>query len=282
MNTLENIHVLSLAINLPGPVAASRLVELGARVTKIEPPSGDPLSHACPQWYKKLSHKQHIITLDFKHPKDRNSLDEHLQHTDLLLTASRPKSLKTLGLDWETLHARFPKLCQVAIVGYPPPKDNTPAHDLTCQATAGLLQPPQLPRHLLSDLAGAERAVSSALAVLFLRQKTGQAEYATVALSDAAQIYKECLKSGVTSPKGPLGGALASYNIYPAQEGWVALAALEESFWKTLEKELNLDHPSTEDLKKVFATKPAHIWEQWAEKKDIPLVAIRRIHGDSH
>ncbi len=53
--SLEGVRVLTLAVNLPGPLAVARLQVMGAAVTKIEPPEGDPLRSACPQWYRELT-----------------------------------------------------------------------------------------------------------------------------------------------------------------------------------------------------------------------------------
>ena len=64
MRALAGIEVVSLAVNVPGPVAAARLAEHGATVTKIEPPEGDPLSLHVPSWYARLRESQTILRLD--------------------------------------------------------------------------------------------------------------------------------------------------------------------------------------------------------------------------
>ena len=117
---LRGVRVLTLAVNLPGPVAASRLCDMGASVVKVEPPGGDPLARMCPGYYEALNAGQEVVRLDLKDPQDRALLDDRLAGTDLLLTASRPAALGRLGLSWPELHARFPRLCQVGIVGHPP------------------------------------------------------------------------------------------------------------------------------------------------------------------
>ena len=100
MTPLEGIHVLTLAPNLPGPVAVARLHRLGATVVKIEPPAGDALARACPAWYNLLCDGQTVVTLDLKRADDRERLAAHLGHADLLITATRPAALRRLGLDW--------------------------------------------------------------------------------------------------------------------------------------------------------------------------------------
>src|SRR4051794_26225209 len=159
---LRGIRVVSLALNVPGPAAAAHLCGLGAAVTKVEPLDGDPLARMCPAWYEDLRAGQDVVRLDLKDAAGRASLDGLLEGADVLLTSSRPAALDRLGLSWPDLHVRFPHLVQVAIVGHAAPHQEVPGHDLTYLATAGLLVPPQVPRTLLADLAGAERAVSTA------------------------------------------------------------------------------------------------------------------------
>ena len=118
MKPLENIRVLTLAVNLPGPLAAARLHQLGAAVVKVEPPGGDALAQASPDWYRELHEGQEIVRLNLKDAEDRARLDTWLGRADLLLTATRPAALRRLGLAWAELHARYPRLCQVALVGY--------------------------------------------------------------------------------------------------------------------------------------------------------------------
>ena len=67
------------------------------------------------------------------------------------------------------LHAGFPHLCQVAIVGHLPPDEDASGHDLTYRARFGPL--PEMPPVLVADLAGAEQAVSAALSLLFARER---------------------------------------------------------------------------------------------------------------
>ena len=182
MEPLDNIRVLTLAVNLPGPLAVSRLRQLGAAVVKVEPPEGDALAQACPDWYRELHEGLQVTRLNLKDAEDRARLDAWLGRADLLLTASRPAALRRLGLSWEELHSRYPRLCQVALVGYPAPLEDVPGHDLTYQARAGLLTPPHLPRACVADLAGAQEAVSAALALLLARERGQGGGHATVSL----------------------------------------------------------------------------------------------------
>jgi alpha-methylacyl-CoA racemase len=182
-----------------------------------------------------------------------------------------------LGLDWATLHARHSRVCQVAIVGYPPPHEDRPGHDLTYQARAGLLEPPLLPRTCLADLAGAERVVSTALALLLARQRGQEAQYAEVSLAQAADDFAVPWRHQLTTPDGVLGGAYPGYGLYRARDGWVALAALEPHFWDELVRELGLAAPDRGQLQQVLLTKAAAEWEAWAAARGLPLAQVREV-----
>jgi len=274
---LQEIRVLTLAINLPGPLAVANLHQLGAAVVKIEPPDGDPLFQVQPDWYRALHEGQEILRLDLKAAGDRVRLEEKLAAADLLITASRPAGLGRLGLAWEEVHARNPRLCQVAIIGYPPPEEELPGHDLTYQARLGLVEPPRLPRTMIADLAGAQQVVSAALALLLARARGQGSHYVQISLAKAAECFAEPLRRGLTAPDGILGGAFPGYNLYRAREGWVALAALEPHFWRKLAAELGLPCPDSQKLQDVFLTRTALEWEAWGRARDLPLAAVR--HG---
>lgn len=273
---LQGYKILLLALNLPGPVAAARLAGWGAHVTKIEPPGGDPLASVCSDWYAALCAGLDVLSLDLKAQENRSRFEALLGESDLLLTSLRPSALTRLGLGWEDLHRRCPNLCQIAITGYPSP-DERPGHDLTYQASLGLVTPPQLPVTLLADLAGAERAASAGLALLLGRERGQGAGYLEVSLAEAARDFAAPLKYGLTHPEGALGGGLPVYNLYPAQDGWIALAALEIHFWEALAGELGLEPLEIrfEDLQRFFLTHGAAYWETWGREHDLPIAVVK-------
>lgn len=274
-NPLSGIRITTLATNLPGPVAAARLRGLGAEIIKVEPITGDPLAGLCPAWYKSLVEGQEVLRLNLKEKEERSQLDQLLKESDFLLTSIRRAALKRLSLDWPELHAHFPRLSHVAIVGYSAPDEDKAGHDLTYQAEAGLVTPPDLPRTVLGDLATAERVVSTALALLVARGRDQHGRYSEVALIDVTQGLADPWRYGVTTPDGALGGGFPGYNLYRAVGGWIALAALETHFWARLQTELGVSNPTREDLARIFLTRDAAEWEAWATARDLPLTAVR-------
>lgn len=273
MKILDGINIVTLALNLPGPAAAKRLQEMGARVIKVEAPSGDPMALYHAGWYADMAARQTVVTVDLKSESGRAELDRLLGSADLLISASRPAAMARLGLDWATLKETFPRLCYVAIVGFPAPRENEAGHDLTYQASLGLLTPPYMPRTLLADMAGAEMTVSSALGLLLGRERHGTAGYAEVALSEAAAALAEPLRYGCTASGANLGGGIPEYNIYQSTDGWVAVAALEPHFKKRLEELLQV--ATYQEYCTIFAANSSAYWQEWGVQNDVPVEEVR-------
>jgi alpha-methylacyl-CoA racemase len=286
LNVLAGFQVVDLSVNVPGPSASARLRDLGAGVTKVEPPGGDPLRRHSAPWYDHLSSGKTVEVLDLKSAPGRDRLDELLLSADLLLTSSRSRVLVRLGLDWPVLHGRFPRLCHVAIVGRLSPFADEPGHDLTYQGAHGLLSLPaelsadvELPRSLLADLHGAEQAASSGLALLLHRERTGAAAFAEVSLENSAGALAASLHFGLTRPGAFLGGGYAPYNVYACSDGWIAIAALEPAFWARFIEAV--DRPDWQDAGSVdprevaalFRSRSRAAWLDLAAAHDIPLSA---------
>lgn len=276
MRSLEGIKIVSLCINLPGPAAAFQLQQMGAHITKVEPPGGDPLFHALPDFYKYLNQNQDIVEFNLKESAERQKLDVLLHDADVLLASSRIEALKRLNLDWDSLKNKFPRLCYVAIVG--DGAESTPGHDLTYQAHAGLLSPPIMPSTCIADMAGAQNAVNSCLSLLLLRQRKNSSVFATVALNEAADFFALPLQFGLCGINKILGGAKPTYNLYPSKNGWIALAALEPHFEEKLKAAFRIHELNYEALKNIFITKTSSEWEIWAVSLDLPIAEVRSIH----
>jgi alpha-methylacyl-CoA racemase len=278
---LAGLSVVSTALNLPGPAACARLRELGATVAKIEPPSGDPFETFCPSWYRRLHEGMEVRRIDLKSEAGRAALHQVLGLADLFITAQRPSALARLGLDPASLGERHPRLCHVAITGHPAPHEEVPGHDLTYLAAHGLLAPPAMPVTLFADMAGAERAVSTALALVVARQRTGRGASVQSPLEEAARALAQPLHEGLTRRDGLLGGGYAGYNLYGARDGWIAVAALEPHFAERLAAALGIGELSVEALRKRFAAEPAGHWQRWAAERDLPIVALRPPTNDA-
>jgi len=272
---LRDFRIINTGCNLPAPLAAQRLRQLGARVVKVEPAGKDPLEKYSPNWYRDLHHGQEVIHLNLKSEPGKRAMHDLLKKSDLVMTSMRPSALKRLGLDWDSLHTEYPEICLVSIIGYPPPEEEVPGHDLTYQARAGLVKPPGLPRLLLADILGAERAVQASLGLLLARARNGQGGFAQVPLSSGVDDLGGTLRYELTSPNTLVTGGEARYNLYKTQSGWIALAALEPEFWQALTNGLNLDQEADKAvLSEIFLSRTAEEWEGWAKELDLPLCRV--------
>lgn len=271
---LAGIVVVSVAINLPGPLAASRLAELGARVVKVEPLQGDPLYHAAPGWYAELVAGQEIVQLDLKDPSNRYRFEELLAGADVLLTSMRPSALSRLNLI-ETLQHRG--IALVEIVGHDGEQAEQSGHDLTYQAVHGTLLPPDLPLVPVADILGAERAVVATLAALRQRDRGIRDVHERVVLDAVAHAAAAGVRHGLTSPGGLLGGATPSYAIYATADGYIAVAAIEPHFAGRLAAHVGRTRA---ELTREFATHPTAHWTKLGLVHDIPLAAVAAPGGE--
>lgn len=266
---LDGFTMVTVALNVPGPLATRSLADDGAQVIKVEPPAGDPLSLMAPDWYAQLHGGMDVRRVNLKTPEGQAEMHTLLAGADLLLSSSRPSAMKRLGLDSETLGRQYPRLRFVTIVG-DTHEPEVPGHDLTYQVEAGLIDPhdPRMPRTLLADVMGSREAYAAALALLLGRERgTGERER-LVGLGDAARFAALPLQAGLTAPGGILSGQQDIYRFYRTQDGWLAAAPLETHFaarWKEV---------IGEPAEPIMLTCSNAHWLRLAQENDLPLVAV--------
>lgn len=136
---LKDITVVDLACGLAGSVAALQLVEAGARVIKVEPPSGAP-DRGSPGFHVWNRGKQSVV-LDVASASDRPSLDRLLASAHVLIHDAAPRRAAALGIDDAALRERFPHLIVASAAAWPPghPNAETPARETLVLARLGLL-----------------------------------------------------------------------------------------------------------------------------------------------
>ena len=231
---LRGQRVLSLALNLPGPAALMRCRQMGATCTKFEPPSGDPMRLYNPGAYAQLHEGVKVLDADLKSDAGQQLLHRELDKTDVLLTSFRPSALKKLGLNWAKIHALYPALSHVAIVGAPGARAEEPGHDLTYLAENDLVPGLDLPATLYADMGGSLMASEAVLKAVLQQLKSGKGSYLEVALSQAAGYLALPRSWGLTKQGAAVGGGHAGYRVYSCRDGRVAVAALEPHFAKSL------------------------------------------------
>ncbi|MCP4993166.1 MAG: CoA transferase [Gammaproteobacteria bacterium] len=248
---LAGIRVLDLSQYIPGPFATYKLAELGAEVTKIEPPSGDPMRYfgipkesretSLSPVYQYLNQHKTIILLDLKEPENRTGFEKMLKQADVLLESYRPGVLSRLGFPSGKIAEINPGLIHCALSGWGQdgPRRHKPGHDLTYLAAAGGFnvnryeQPPRITFPPVADHSAALDASNQILAALFARERTGQGAYLDISIYQSALSWHYLNHLNDTDQiDALLSGEAACYNIYQTSDKqFIALAALEDKFW---------------------------------------------------
>ncbi|MCB9684358.1 MAG: CoA transferase [Alphaproteobacteria bacterium] len=202
---LAGIRVLDLTWNLPGPYASFQLASLGAEVTKIEPPRGDPAKHV-PGLYEPLNRGKHVIVLDLREEGDRRRLEDLIRETDVVLEGFRPGVAERLGCGPDQVAALNPRAvyCSITAFGRTGERAPLPAHDLNVQALAGAChlardasgRPHGMPLPI-ADLSASMAAVSSICAALLARERDGRGRALDVGMLDAILSWTVLWSRGV-------------------------------------------------------------------------------------
>jgi crotonobetainyl-CoA:carnitine CoA-transferase CaiB-like acyl-CoA transferase len=258
---LAGIRILDLTRLLPGPAATLHLADFGADVVKIEDTgAGDymrdfplqvPNAQGVPvnPAFEATNRGKRSIAIDLKHPRGRELLLDLAATADALIESFRPGVMTRLGLGWDTLHARNPRLvlCSISGYGQSGPLAQRAGHDINYIATSGVLDQirangaPAVPNLQLGDLlGGALAALSSLLIALLAAQRTGVGRWVDVAMTEALLVHHYFPHAELDAGQSPVGGATlltggaACYRVYATADGrHLAVGALELKFWES-------------------------------------------------
>jgi crotonobetainyl-CoA:carnitine CoA-transferase CaiB-like acyl-CoA transferase len=264
---LAGLRVLDLTRLLPGPLAARHLAEWGAEVVKIdEPGAGDPARQMLRSsadreadldsaFYRTLNDGKQERRIDLRSESGRVELLALVDGADALLEGFRPGVMARLGLGWDVLHGRNPRLVMASITGYGQQGAyaQRAGHDINYIALAGVLGQIgthdgeiALPNFQIADLLGGTLAATSAvLAALLGAQRTGIGRHVDVAM--AREVWRHAViaraegeasrAAKAASPAAAeslLDGGSACYDVYRCADGrHLAVGALEPKFWQS-------------------------------------------------
>ena len=267
----------------------------GAEIVKIEEPVvGDyartmaPLIDGVGAVFLETNGGKKSVAINLKHASGREAFLPLAARADVLLEGNRPGTMKRLGLDYDTLAERNPRLIYVSISGYGQMGEmaGKAGHDINYIAMAGLLGVntvrsgmPVIPGVQLADLAGGTlQAVNRILLALLERSGTGRGQFIDVsmtagiaALMTIPQAWQKATGRQMRCSNELLTGRYACYNVYQSSDRqWFAVGALEPKFWQALCAALGCEELCCEQ----FAEEPrqtaviAAIAERFAEKTD--------------
>lgn len=189
MLPLDGIRVIALEHAIAAPFCTRQLADLGARVIKIERPGVGDFARAYDERVRGLSSHfvwcnrgKESLTLDLKHPLAAEILEKLLDGADVLVQNLAPGAAARLGLDYERLSGRYPRIivCDISGYGDDGPYRDKKAYDLLIQSEAGFLSvtgSPEQPAKAgasVADISAGMYAYSNILAALLQRNRTGK------------------------------------------------------------------------------------------------------------
>lgn len=259
MMPLEGLRVLDVSRYAPGPYCTMLLADLGADVIMVEEPPnvGRRVDREMGVSERALTfmpmrRSKRSVALDLKDERMLEMFFRLAETSDVLVEGFRPGVAKRLGVDYESVKRRNPRIIYCAVTGYGQtgPYAQLGGHDLNYISIAGIQgmvgrpsQGPAIPVNIIGDFAGGGLfAAFSIMTAVFGRQRSGRGQYIDMAMTDGAlalagMMVADSLSSGTSPRPGEyfLTGALPCYHIYETADGkWLSVGCMEPWFWKKL------------------------------------------------
>ena len=266
---LDGLLVVDLSRALAGPHAAMMLGDLGARVVKIESPTGDDARGYGPPfldppggqarestYFLSANRNKESVALDLKTVADRDLLLELARRADVLVENFRTGVLDRLGLGLERLHEVNPRLVVLSITGFghDGPEGGRAGYDQIAQGEAGLMSltgsSPEDPQKVgvpISDLLAGMYGAYGVLAALHERDRTGEGTVVRTSLLAATvgvhafQGTRWTVAGEVGRAQGNHHSAIAPYGLFRCADGSVQVALGSEGLWRRFCACLDLD-----------------------------------------
>jgi crotonobetainyl-CoA:carnitine CoA-transferase CaiB-like acyl-CoA transferase len=183
------LRVIEAATLAAGPMAGTNLAEFGAEVIKVEAPgSGDPMrtwgerKDGIAIMWKSVSRNKKCVTLDLRQSAGQDLFHQLLEVSDVLIVGNRPSALQRWHIDYESVHARHPRVVMLHITGYGGggPKSDRPGYGTLAEAMSGFAHltgqpdgPPTLPPFMLADGVAAQAGTWAVMMALYHRDVHG-------------------------------------------------------------------------------------------------------------
>jgi len=275
---LDGVRVVDLTRILAGPFCTMLLGDLGAEIIKIEVPGrgddtrqwGPPFTEGGESAYFLAANRnKRSLTLNLKSERGLQILRELIRHGDVLVENFRAGTLESWGLDYATLQGLRPGLiyCTITGYGYSGPYRDRPGYDFIAQAEGGFMSvtgpengEPTRAGVAMTDLASGMFACSAVLAALYARQRTGQGQWADIALLDSqvalmSYVASNFLVSGELPRRfGNAHPNIVPYQAFQARDGYFAFAAGNDRQWSAFCQAVGRPEWARDER---FATNPA-------------------------
>ncbi len=314
---LSDLLVLDLTRALAGPHAAMMLGDMGARVIKVESPTGDDTRSWGPPfvgepgeqestYFMSANRNKESIVLDLKAETDRDVLARLVERADVLMENFRVGVLDRLGFSVERLHELNPRLVVLSITGFghDGPEAKRAGYDQIAQGEGGLMSltgtaAPTKVGVPIADLLAGMNGAYGVLAALHERERTGLGRVVRTSLLagmvgvHAFQGTRWTVAKEVPGLAGDHHPSIAPYGMFATASAPIQIACGSEGLWRALCTALDLD--ATEErfatnpqrvahrdeliavLEGLFAAKPAEHWLALLSEAGIPSGKVRSL-----
>ena len=278
MDHLQGLRVVDVSQNLAGPYCTQILADLGATVTKVEPPGGDAArAWAPPLWggqspmFLSVNRGKRSIQIDLKSEGGKDILWRLIEDADVFVQAFRSGVIERLGFDYESVRTRRPAVIYVSVTAYGPtgPLKDQPGYDPLMQAYSGLMsitghdaEAPARVGASVVDFGTGMWGAMGVLSALHKRNATGEGTHVTTALLDTALgLVSYHLTSHIATGEipGPMGSGfptISPYRAFPTSNGTLVIAAGNDATFRRLCEALGLPELPRDPR---FASNPARV-----------------------
>jgi crotonobetainyl-CoA:carnitine CoA-transferase CaiB-like acyl-CoA transferase len=322
---LEGIKILDLSRLAPGPYCTMILGDLGAEVIRIDPGGGRATEAIFPmpaeeeermRAYDSEGRNKKSIVLNLKTQEARQIFYKLAETADVVIEGFRPGVTKRLGVDYDTIKEKNPRIVYCSLTGYGQtgPYRDMVGHDIDYISIGGALGiirerggRPVPPGNLVADYAaGGMQAAIGILAALMARESTHKGQWVDIAMTDgvislmhmaAAQYFQIGVVPGLSLDMSILTtGKIPHYNTYETKDGrYIGIGSLEPWFFQNLCRALGREDLSPYEwsiekweeissfFTETFRTKTRDEWFELLRQTDTcaaPVYSIDEVFSD--
>ncbi|HEU4938502.1 MAG TPA: CoA transferase [Vicinamibacterales bacterium] len=253
---LGGLTVLDFTRVLSGPYCTMLLADMGARVIKLEQPGrgddtrgwGPPFVNGESAYFLSINRNKESLTLDLKQPSARPILESLLARADVVVENFRPGTMERLGLSYQALAGKYPRLiyCSISGFGQTGPRRAEPGYDAVIQAEAGLMSitgdaagPPYRLGVAIADIVSGMFAAQGITLALLARARTGRGQHVDIGMLDATAAlltYQAGIFFATGTTPGRMGNrhpTIVPYETFHASDGDFVVAVGNDTQFRT-------------------------------------------------
>ena len=294
---LEDLTIIDCTRALAGPFGAGLLADMGARVIKVEPPSGDGYrnippflpDHAKPHEeldagtdfgapFAAVNRNKRSVCLDLKNEEDKTVFLQLCDQADAVLENLRAGVMDRLGLGYEVIAERNPKIVYACVRGFGDPRTGEspyahwPSLDAAAQSFGGLVHANDgLVTPAIADIFPGTLMALGVVSAIHSAQRSGRGQFLDVGMYDAMLAFQKSAVAqyGFTGKPNPAGlqraMTLYPFDLFPAKDGRIAIAVGQPRHWDLLCAAM--ERPDLMDDERSFSNEARLANVDWVEEQ---------------